>query len=109
MTATFASAWWTISATSRCRSTGRGARDVRHGRAAYRVLGLEIYLARRDQFQRAEEWDNFFTDYETWIVEMARLAEAHHAAVFCVGLEFTHAQKFADRWLKIIAAVRAVY
>ena len=60
-------------------------------------------------FERAEEWDNFFTDYETWIVEMARLAEAHHAAVFCVGLEFTHAQKFADRWLKIIAAVRAVY
>ena len=40
---------------------------------------------------------------------MARLAEAHHAAIFCVGLEFTHAQKFADRWLKIIAAVRAVY
>ncbi len=27
-------------------------------------------------FERAEEWDNFFTDYETWIVEMARLAEA---------------------------------
>ena len=60
-------------------------------------------------FERAEEWDNFFTDYETWIVEMARLAEAHHAAIFCVGLEFSHAQKFPERWLKIIAAVRAVY
>ena len=60
-------------------------------------------------FERAEEWDNFFTDDESWIVEMARLAQAHQAAVFCVGLEFTHAQKFADRWLKIIAAVRAVY
>lgn len=60
-------------------------------------------------FERAEEWDNFFHDYEIWIVEMARVAQAHQAAIFCVGLEFTHAQKFTERWLKIIAAVRAVY
>ena len=60
-------------------------------------------------FARAEEWENFFTDYETWIVAMARIAQAHQAAVFCVGLEFTHAQQFPERWLKIIAAVRAVY
>nr|MDQ3081690.1 hypothetical protein [Gemmatimonadota bacterium] len=58
------------------------------------------------KFETAEEWDRFFSEYETWIVEMARIAEAHHAAVFCVGLEYTHAQKFAERWLKIIAAVR---
>jgi hypothetical protein len=61
------------------------------------------------KFDTAEEWDRFFTDYETWIVEMARLAEAHGAAVFCVGLEYTHAQKFEQRWRKIIAAVRSVY
>ncbi|MDQ3314798.1 MAG: hypothetical protein M3505_09270 [Verrucomicrobiota bacterium] len=60
-------------------------------------------------FNRAEEWDNFFNDYERWIVEMARVAQAHEAAIFCVGLEFTHAQSFTERWLKIIAAVRAVY
>lgn len=60
-------------------------------------------------FERKEEWDNFFNDYEVWIVEMARVAQAHDAAIFCVGLEFTHAQKFTERWVKIIAAVRAVY
>ncbi len=60
-------------------------------------------------FERKEEWDNFFHDYEVWIVEMARVAQAHDAAIFCVGLEFTHAQKFTERWWKIIAAVRAVY
>lgn len=60
-------------------------------------------------FTTAAEWDSFFADYESWIVEMAKIAEAHHAAVFCVGLEFTHAQKFTDRWLRIIAAVRKVY
>jgi hypothetical protein len=61
------------------------------------------------KFETAEEWDRFFTGYEAWIVEMARLAEAHRATVFCVGLEYTHAQKFEQRWRQIIAAVRAVY
>lgn len=60
-------------------------------------------------FETAAEWDNFFNDYETWIVEMARLSQAHGAAIFCVGLEFSYAEKFPERWLKIIAAVRAVY
>jgi hypothetical protein len=61
------------------------------------------------KFDTAEEWDRFFTGYETWIVEMARLAEAHGATIFCVGLEYTHAHKFEQRWRKIIAAVRGVY
>jgi len=61
------------------------------------------------KFETTAEWDRFFTEYEAWIVEMARLAQVHHAAIFCVGLEFTHAQKFTKRWLQIIRAVRAVY
>jgi hypothetical protein len=60
-------------------------------------------------FQTAEEWDRFFDDYQTWIVQMARVAEAHGARTFCIGLEFTYAQKFDARWRKIIAAVRQVY
>ena len=60
-------------------------------------------------FQTREEWDRFFGDYETWIVQMAKLAEAHGAQTFCIGLEFTHAQKFDARWRKIIAAIRQVY
>ena len=60
-------------------------------------------------FQSIEEWDRFFSDYETWIVQMARIAQAHGAATFCIGLEFTEAQKFDQRWRKIIAAIRAVY
>jgi hypothetical protein len=60
-------------------------------------------------FVTPEEWDRFFADYETWIVQMATLAEAEHATLFCIGLEFTHPQKYEERWRKIIAAVRAVY
>jgi hypothetical protein len=60
-------------------------------------------------FERAEEWERFFSDYEAWIVEMARVAEEHHATILCIGLEFTYAQKFEERWRKIIAAVRKIY
>ena len=60
-------------------------------------------------FASDAEWDRFFADYETWIVEMARVAEEHGAPIFSVGLEYTRAQKFEARWRKIIAAVRAVY
>ena len=60
-------------------------------------------------FATPEEWDRFFSEYETWIVQMATLAEAEQAEIFCVGLEYSHAQKYEERWRKIIAAVRAVY
>ena len=60
-------------------------------------------------FVTPEEWDRFFADYEKWIVEMAKLAEAEHSELFCVGLEFSYAEKFDDRWRAMIAAVRKVY
>ena len=60
-------------------------------------------------FATPEEWDRFFTGYQSWIVQMAALAESEHAGIFCVGLEFTHAQKYEERWRKIISAVRGVY
>jgi hypothetical protein len=61
------------------------------------------------RFEKAEEWNRFFADYEKWIVEMARIAEAGGAGRFCVGLEYAHAEKFVARWRQIVAAVRAVY
>ncbi|MEP7249934.1 MAG: hypothetical protein ABI787_09170 [Spartobacteria bacterium] len=60
-------------------------------------------------FATTAEWDRFFGDYETWIVQMAKIAEAHGAGTFCIGLEFTYAQKFDARWRKIIASIRQVY
>jgi hypothetical protein len=60
-------------------------------------------------FVTPEEWNTFFDEYETWIVRMAALAETEHAEVFCAGLEFSYAQKYEERWRKIIAAVRTVY
>ncbi len=60
-------------------------------------------------FRKPSEWNRFFADYQRWIVLMAQIAEAHHAKIFCVGLEYVCAQKYTNRWRQIIAAVRAVY
>ncbi len=60
-------------------------------------------------FKTKAEWDAFFAEYRRWIVEMAVIAEEEKAPLFCVGLEYTHAQKFEEDWRAIIAAVRAVY
>jgi hypothetical protein len=60
-------------------------------------------------FATPEEWNIFFIEYETWIVQMATLAEVEHAEVLCVGLEFSFAQKYDVRWRRIIRAVREVY
>jgi hypothetical protein len=60
-------------------------------------------------FTSAEEWNRFFTDYEHWITGLAAVAQQERADLFCVGLEYSHAQKFDERWRAIIAAVRRVY
>ena len=60
-------------------------------------------------FDSPAKWNRFFEDYERWIVPMARLAEQGGAGIFCVGLEYLHAERFEQRWRQIIAAVRAVY
>jgi hypothetical protein len=60
-------------------------------------------------FVTPDEWNTFFNEYQAWIVQMAVLAEAEHVEVFCVGLEYSYAQKYEERWRKIIAAVRTVY
>ena len=60
------------------------------------------------RFDDVAGWNRFFENYEKWIVEMAVLAEAGGAGRFCIGLEYSHAEKFSERWRRIIAAVRAV-
>ena len=96
--------------TSRSRCAGRTNAACRPCSFRTSPIGARSFRWRGEiNFATPEEWNIFFTEYETWIVQMATLAEAEHAEVFCVGLEFSFAQKYDERWRKIIAAVRAVY
>ena len=60
-------------------------------------------------FDSNEEWRQFFKDYQTWIVGLARVAQAHRVGLLCIGLEFTHAQRYEASWREIITAIREVY
>lgn len=56
------------------------------------------------------EWQQWFDDYNTFILHYARLAEANDMAVLCIGTELYRSatEREAD-WRAIIKAVRAVY
>jgi hypothetical protein len=57
-----------------------------------------------------EDWAQWFENYETWIVAEAQTAEELNADAFCVGLEYLESSRaHADKWRKVIAAVRKVY
>jgi hypothetical protein len=55
--------------------------------------------------------DAWFSDYRTMIIVYARLAEEHDVELLCVGTELAsmESSEYHDRWVDIIADVRAVY
>ena len=54
-------------------------------------------------------WDDFFTGYETFIVDQATFAQRLGVELFAVGVELEGTTHFADRWAHIIQRVRSVY
>ncbi len=99
-----------IFATSPCRSIGRASAGCRS--CSFRtspIGGRSSSGGAKSISPTKEEWDRFFGDYQTWIVQMARWPKHTAPATFCIGLEFTYAQKFDARWRQIIAAIRQVY
>jgi len=88
-----------------------------------RALGLKVFLKPHlwaGEFARGKwhgdvamttpaDWDAFFENYTDYIVTCAKVAEETSTELFCIGLEYVGTSKLADRWRKVIAAVRAVY
>jgi hypothetical protein len=60
-------------------------------------------------FENEEEWQNFFHDYEQWIVTIAIIAEKSAAPIFCVGTELTNSIEYDKEWRQIISSIREVY
>ena len=87
------------------RARGLGVMVIPH--VAY--WGTKFAWRGEINFDSDAEWNDFFADYQRWIVGVARVAQAHGAGLLCVGLEFTHAQRYEASWRAIIAAVREVY
>lgn len=61
-------------------------------------------------FQKDEEWDAWFSNYEKFIVHYARMAETEHVEMLCIGTELTFAASRAEEWRnRIIPKVRKVF
>jgi hypothetical protein len=60
-------------------------------------------------FETEEEWQRFFSDYKTWTVTMAKMAQAGGAQLFSIGIEYKKTLHREKDWRDIIKAVREVY
>ncbi len=56
-----------------------------------------------------EQWQQWFLEYERFIVHFAELARDAHADGLCIGNELKHTSKYAAPWRTIIHRVRQTY
>jgi hypothetical protein len=54
-------------------------------------------------------WQNWFKNYEKFIVHYARLAQKNNIEIFCVGTELQQTTKREKEWRTLIAKIRSVY
>jgi len=54
-------------------------------------------------------WDDWFEQYREFLLQFARVAQANHIEVLSVGSELVSAEKYTDRWRKLITDVRKVF
>lgn len=54
-------------------------------------------------------WQNWFKNYEKFILYYARLAQKNKIEIFCVGTELQQTTKREKEWRTIIAKIRSVY
>lgn len=57
----------------------------------------------------AKDWNNWFQNYQQFILHYARLAEKNKIEIFCVGTELTITTTHEEEWRKLIQEVRKVY
>jgi hypothetical protein len=61
-------------------------------------------------FQRDEDWGAWFSNYEKFIMHYARMAEAEHVEMLCIGTELTFAASRSAEWRnRIIPKVRKAF
>jgi hypothetical protein len=60
-------------------------------------------------FFTAVQWTTWFANYDRFIVHYARIAQAQHVELFCVGNELDVTTLHPAQWRRVIAHVRAVY
>ena len=55
------------------------------------------------------DWETWFAGYGQYILAYAKFAQESGADALCIGCELQGTSKQTDRWMKLIAEVRALY
>ncbi len=84
------------------------ARDLR----VFLLPTLHLRRMKRGQWRgrlEPEDWDAWFTSYQSFILHYAELAQASGVALLSVGSELVSSERHDVHWRRVIAAVRAVF
>ena len=60
-------------------------------------------------FETEQEWDEWWRNYERFLLHYAQIAAETKCEMFCVGCEMRSTERFGDRWRWLIEAVRRAY
>lgn len=60
-------------------------------------------------FYNDDDWNEWFDNYNDYILRYARLAERMDVALFCVGTELAFASQKTEKWRELISEVRDIY
>lgn len=57
-----------------------------------------------------DNWDQWFANYEAWILGYAKMAASANVEMLCIGTElYQTTTKYPEKWSTIIKAIRKVY
>ncbi|MEP0712007.1 MAG: hypothetical protein ABJC55_08795, partial [Algoriphagus sp.] len=59
--------------------------------------------------QNEEDWALWFENYQGFILDYARMAQAYQIPMLCVGTELEMTSEREEDWRKVIAEIRKVY
>jgi len=61
-------------------------------------------------FEKDSEWEQWESDYETYIMTFVEIADSMNVELFCIGTEFTFSEKKREHfWRKLIKKIRHQY
>lgn len=100
--------WWGESA--------EGIRATVDSSARHNIMNmLKPHLWVRDswpgeiEMNNEADWKRWFTDYTHFILDYARMAEAHFIPMLCIGTELERTSHREEEWRNIIHRIRKVY
>jgi len=90
--------------------------ELARARGIHTLLKPHIWIMRGGgwrgeiEMKSDEDWDEWFAQYEQFILHYAKLAEQNNIEALCIGTELHNTLKYHEKkWRNVIAQIRKVY